>query len=68
MKIFTSWRTSLSGILTGVGMLCAQLSFGLDSDPKTLVDLNVIITAIGLIGIGMSARDNAVSSKTAGIK
>lgn len=68
MKILTSWRTSLSGILPGAIVLLTQVNYLCDQDPKTVFDITVCIQAFSLIMIGLTARDNVVTSKQAGAK
>jgi hypothetical protein len=68
MKMLTSWRTSLSGVLPGVIILLTQFSHLLDADPKTVCDTQQLLAALSLISIGLTARDNAVTSKQAGAK
>jgi hypothetical protein len=68
MKILTSWRTSLAGGIPGLSILFLQASYLLDSDPKTIFDISVVLGAISAILLGLAARDNAVTSKQAGAK
>ncbi len=68
MKILTSWRTSLAGVIPGVGVLLIQIGHLIDSDPKTVMDMATCMQAISVIMIGLTARDNLVSSRTAGAK
>lgn len=66
-----SWRTSSSGlttILVAVGVILKQIVAGIDSDPETLVNVDAIIAAIGMIGSGLglwNARDDKVSTTEA---
>lgn len=64
----SSWRTTAAGvgaILVAVG---AALGAAFDSDPLTNIDV-AALTAAMLAGIGlMFARDNGVSSESAGAK
>jgi hypothetical protein len=63
-----SWRTSLAGlgtILAAVGVAVTALT---DGDPATIPDWGIVITAV-IAGIGLFlARDNNVSSESAGAK
>lgn len=68
MKVLTSWRTSLSGGIPGFVLLLAQLSHMVDTDPATICDLEKVIGAISMIMLGLTARDNGVTSQTAGAK
>lgn len=63
-----SWKTTAAGMLGAVSILLAQASYFLDGKPETVVDLTAITTAAGLIWLGISARDNNVSSERAGVK
>ena len=58
-----SWRTTVFGILAaaGTGLLAVK-------DPAWVATLGQIMAAIGAAGVGLSARDNKVSSEQAGIK
>lgn len=61
-----SWRTTLSGVLTIVGALCAAGLALLDGNDQTNVDVPLLITAL-TAGVGLlSARDNKVTSAAAG--
>ena len=63
-----SWRTTVLGVVTGLGIVCTQLVAMLDSDPETVFSLEVLLTGLAAMGIGYFARDNSVSSETAGAK
>ena len=54
----SSWKTSLGGILAAIGI-------ALRDNPKTAAYAS-LVEAIGIVLIGMSARDNQVSSEQAG--
>ena len=53
-----SWKTSLGGILAAIGI-------GLRDNPKTAA-YAPIVEGLGIVLIGISARDNKVSSEQAG--
>lgn len=57
-----SWKTTLGGILASVGITLGN------SEDKTLSLIGQILSAAGTFIIGISARDNAVSSEEVGIK
>ena len=63
-----NWKTTAAGILGAIGILSTQLSAILDDDPTTSLDIKVIVTALGVLGIGFLARDKDVSSKKSGIE
>lgn len=62
-----SWKTTLAGILLVAGAVCTQVYYLLDSDPKTLFDFQVILTALAGAGF-IFARDSNVTSEQAGAK
>lgn len=68
MKVLTSWRTSLAGGIPGIAILLIQVAYLIDGNPTTVFDLSIVIAAVSQIITGLVARDNAVSSETAGIK
>ena len=63
-----SWRTTLFGVLGGLVMLIGQVQTLLDDDPKTVPNYTEIMLAIGVMGIGVNARDESVTSEQAGAK
>lgn len=63
-----SWRTTILGVLTFLGVLGFQLKSLWDDDPTTVVDWNAVIAAAGVMFVGFTARDNQVSSEEAGVK
>ena len=63
----TSWKTTLFGILGGLGTLGAMLSH-FEGGPAWVTGLAVALVALGQIGNGLSGRDNNVSSEAAGAK
>jgi hypothetical protein len=68
MKVLSSWRTSAIGVITALLLLLTQASALLDGDPKTVFVPERVIEALGILGIGLTARDHSVSSKAAGVK
>lgn len=72
----SSWRTSSSGIALAVGIFVAtcgpQFNTLFDNDPATMPDWSVIggsiAALLGALGLGMSSRDNKVTSEQAGAK
>lgn len=63
MKPKTSWKTTTSGLVAGLMILLAQLQTVIDNDPETNPNIEIIVSAIGMIGIGFAARDNNVTSE-----
>ena len=57
-----SWKTTIGGILAGIGGLLT-----LSPDPK-IHAFGVVAGSIGTFIIGGAARDNGVSSESAGAK
>lgn len=63
-----SWKTTTSGVLAIVAAIATALSASFDSDPLTVPNWEIVIAAT-LAGIGLIfARDNTVTSETAGAK
>ena len=58
-----SWKTTLGGILSALGGILIQIN-----EPAWCKTLGQILLAAGPTVIGMSARDNSVSSEKAGAK
>jgi len=63
-----SWRTTILGVVTGVGLLVAQVAAFLDTDPSTVASLEGVLAALAVMGLGIVARDNGVTSEKAGAK
>jgi hypothetical protein len=63
-----SWKTTVLGILGGLGILFGQVTALLDSDPNTVFSLETMMAGLGVLGLGFFARDNGVSSESAGAK
>lgn len=61
-----SWRTSLSGVFAGIVLLLGQAQTLLDDDPHTNPEYTVIMAAVGMISLGLNARDESVTSEQAG--
>lgn len=57
-----SWKTTLGGILTSLGLLGTQYP-----DP-TVAKIAAGVAALGALLTGGAARDNGVSSESAGAK
>ena len=63
-----SWRTTILGIIGGLMLLLPQLQAAIDNDPTTNLNYEQVIAAFALLGAGIAARDNKVSSEKAGAK
>ncbi len=63
-----SWRTTLSGVFAGIVLLLGQAQTLLDDDPKTNPEYTVIMAAVGMISLGLNARDEQVTSEQAKMK
>jgi sulfite exporter TauE/SafE len=57
-----SWKTTLGGILSALGLAISQME-----DPIYKA-VGAIISGIGMLLLGIAARDNKVSSEKAGAK
>jgi hypothetical protein len=63
-----SWKTTTAGVLAIIAAIATALSASFDSDPLTVPNWEIVIAAT-LAGIGLIfARDNTVTSETAGAK
>lgn len=63
-----SWRTTLAGFVLGLTLIFGQANNMLDNDPSTSFDLQKVLEGLGAMGLGLFARDNGVTSETAGAK
>jgi hypothetical protein len=63
-----SWKTSLAGIAAVGVVLFAALEMQFDNDPLTVPNWGAVVGAM-IAGVGLLfARDNDVSSESAGAK
>jgi hypothetical protein len=53
-------------MLAAVSILCGQGAAILDDDPATNASMSELFAAFCLIGLGLNARDNKVTSENAG--
>lgn len=58
----SSWKTTVGGILMGIGTPLAAMGEGV------YATIGVAMTTLGAILLGVSARDSNVSSEDAGVK
>ncbi len=63
-----SWITTLSGIVTMLALLLPEIQSILDDDPTTNPNMQMIMAAFGVGGLGVAARDGNKSSKSVGAK
>lgn len=63
-----SWKTTWSGVIGGLVILLGQAQTLLDDDPKTNPEYTIVVGAIGMISLGLNARDENVTSEQAGAK
>lgn len=66
MGALTSWRTTLTGGLPAVICILTQILYMIDDNPATVFSLAQVISALGLLGVSVTARDNLVTSRQAG--
>ena len=50
-------KTTLAGIVIGLGILFTQLGHVLDTDPATVLSVPVVLTGLGALGLGWWAKD-----------
>lgn len=65
-NILKSWETTLAGILAFVAIVSVQVGFAFDTDPLTKIDWSVVVSAAGVLWLGLTARDGKVTSEQAG--
>lgn len=61
-----SWKTTLLGVVAGLMLLLPQVKAVLDDDPKTVIDYNIVVAALGTMGIGVAAKDGDKTSEDVG--
>jgi hypothetical protein len=63
-----SWKTTTAGIVAALSIILHQANCYLDTDPNTVFDLTQVVAAFGMLWMGISARDNNVTSEQAKAK
>ncbi len=53
------WKTTTVGVLGAASILINQVIAVIDNDPATVLSFSAITTALGMLGIGIFARDSA---------
>jgi len=62
-----SWKTTTSGIIALIALICNAAVAMLDDDPETMPDWNAVAVAAVAVGT-LFARDSNVTSEEAGAK
>ena len=66
-KVFSgSWKTTTAGICCALSILFGEVSNLLDGKPETFVNIEQVFVGVSMLMMGLTARDNDVSSKKAG--
>lgn len=71
LKVLTmlkSWKTTALGVVTALAILSGEAKSFLDDDPKTQPNWEAVVAALGILGVGVAARDSDVTSEQAGAK
>ena len=63
-----SVKTTVLGIVSGLVMILTQVLYVLDSDPETTGSMSLIVTGLGMLGVGVFAKDGDKSSEDVGVK
>ncbi len=62
-----SWRTTVAAIVAAIGLIAPQVLLLLDGDPLTTPDWTVVMgaitTAVAIVVMGKTARDDVVTSE-----
>lgn len=61
-----SWKTTAAGVVAFLALVFGEVQKELDDDPETNANWNVIVEAGALLWMGLSGRDNNVSSEQVG--
>ena len=63
-----SWKTTVMGVIAGLMILLGQLKSVIDDDPETQPNVEQVLLALGMMGLGVAARDGDKSSQDHGIR
>jgi hypothetical protein len=58
-----SWKTTLVGVVGGLGILLSQVYFAIDGNDATIFSWEQVLAGLGLLGIGWFSRDNDKTSE-----
>lgn len=61
-----SWKTTAAGIIAFAMLVLGEVQKGIDDDPTTKVNYTAIVEAASILWLGLSSRDNNVSSEQVG--
>ena len=64
--MFRSWITTFAGVVAMLAIITPEVQTLFDEDPDTNPDVKVILTAMGVGGVGIAARDGNKSSEQVG--
>ncbi len=62
-----SWKTTALGILGGLAIIIPELQALLDSDPATVFSKAALMAGLGMLGVGINAKDGNKTSKELGL-
>jgi len=68
MKDFKSWKTTALGFVIGLMTILPEIAAFLDSDPETVFSKTVFMTGLGMIGLGIAAKDGDKSTEDVEVK
>lgn len=51
------WRTTIAGVAGAIALIANEIANLLDGNPETIFNIEAIIAALSLIGIGVLAKD-----------
>lgn len=62
-KDLKSWKTTLCGIIGALVMLLPQVLAVLDNNPATIVNWQIVMAGLAMLGIGVAAKDGDKSTE-----